>query len=319
MVEDCSVSNANDHQSANATPYSPLLTAITTDHYHRQLVNSDSFHQQRNMAVEATDIAGSSSASSYVIVVILFVSLLTSYLVSASFVIWRTEGIWRLPIHCGPTVVKNFCQCFSSISFSDYLSRRYYTTLGEADSSHDDKPVTLRNKLGSKESLVVDSIIDVVPSTIQHISPQRRSSRGDKRQPTLPIFIQHESEIIGRDVEEGYQGSSDSDPSSSSRQSIETTRSQSLLQPFNIDSPSSPRNIFIPVPRSNNNFLSSYKISENGLWRLNQGLKAAQQLINPRSFWTSTTKTSLLARTWEEAPSFAESRSYSTFASTSVS
>ena len=285
-------------------------------------------NKNQDMAVEASEIGSSSSIGSYAIVIILFVSLFTSYLVSASFVIWRTEGIWRLPIHCGPTVVKNFCQCFSSISFSDYLSRRYYTRVGEVeDSTHDDKPVALRNKLGSKESIIVDSIIDVVPSTIQHISPHR-GSRGDKRQPTLPIFIQHESEI-DQDLERGYQGKNDSDSSSSSHETIDRTRSQSPLHPFNIDSPdtssSHARNIHVPVPRSNNNnnnthFLSSYKISENGLWRLNQGLKAARELINPRSFWTSsTTKTSLLARTWEEAPSIPEPRSYSTFVSTSVS
>ena len=287
------------------------------------------------MAIEmaATD-GGGNNASSYAIVIILFCSLLTSYLVSASFVIWRTEGIWRLPIHCGPTVVKNFCQCFSSINFSAYLSRRYYTTVGEVDSNgHDDnKPVSLRNKLGSKETIIVDSIIDVVPSSIQEISPQRRSFHAEKRQaPTLPIFIQNERDI-DQDIEEGYQGRSDSDSSSSN----DSRSRSSPLHPFNIDtgspstSPTRNKKVFVPIPRSsssssssNNNksthFLSNYKISENGIWRLNQGLKAAQQLINPRSFWTSTSKTSLLARTWEETPSLTEPRAYATFVSTSVS
>lgn len=257
----------------------------------------------------------------YIIVFIILVSLTASYVIAASIVIHRQEGIWRLPF--GSSAVNTLFRAMSSISVADFLPRRwyrrFYTTVDETDSevsSSDDqaKTVTLRNKLADNESIVVDSVIDIVPSTIQRfpvvgesVSPQRKTNDKRSKQSTLPIYIQSDAEM-----EEG-KGSQ-----------YQRSTSQRARAPFSIDSPHSHKHgAYAAHPAVNSTAGGgdgthhSYNLSAEGLWRLKRGLLAAQQLINPRgAFWSP--KSSLLARSWEEGSNMGETGAYFTF-STSVS
>ena len=275
-------------------------------------------------------MVGLSAVNTYIIVFILLVSLTASYVVAASIVIHRQEGIWRLPF--GASAVKSLCRAISSISVGDFLPKRFYTTVDEADSELSSsvdqaKTVSLRNKLGDNESIVVDSVIDIVPSTIQRFpaigeskSPQRKTNDARSKQPALPIYFKTYAEM-----EEGTDAQ------------YQRSTSQRGRSPFNIDSPHSNKRGVNSATAANHHHHhhhihgggggggggthhSTYNLSAEGLWRLKRGLLAAQQLINPRgTFWhRHSTKSSLLARSLEEAPKMGETGAYFTF-STSVS
>jgi hypothetical protein len=225
----------------------------------------------------------------YLIVFILVVSLLSSYIISASFIIWRSEGIWRLPF--GPNACKSLCRAVSNLSFADFFTSKFST--GEA-ASRGDEEASVITKVGN--TVIVDSIVDMAPNTLQRIQPS--SSSPTSVQPPVGDEGASSSGYAKFPFPIDFRGYGQSGDS------VDIESGEKIKVDFTLY----PAESYIREKQC--------PMSANTLWRLKKGLLAAQQLISPRRFWDPS-KSSLLARSLEEGPISAQP-SYSTFLSTSV-
>lgn len=223
------------------------------------------------------------------IILISLLSLLVSYLITASIVIWREEGIWRLPIGKRFIVntfckIREFCLQISSCQiccFSESVYG-YENTIQFTTHDMENKKVEKINDVNSdiEINIVVDSvIIDVAPISIQRIS-----------KPVVQPKLGKLSESL---------------------------KSENCS--YSVDSKNSYLDIRTCVPFENDEITPLSQISQVASVTLSQfknSINYGRKCILPLNFWQTTAvfseRHSLLARSWDE--SFLNDRtSYSTF------
>ena len=218
------------------------------------------------MAEESGSLPPSSSFNGFsvaLIVFILFISLLTSYILSASYIIWRAEGIWRLPF--GASAFKSLWAAIKSVRVPSWMIF-----------SSDKQSTQIFYKNIDQEMIIIDSIVGDDVNNPVAVSPRGESRKSSRHSSMESLGVGILSSVSSSPLVRVQQNSPQTSSASEPIQIINLAErmeegEMKCGSPLSGSLDSRKRRRSVPL--------------NSGLLRIKQSIQAAQNFISPMKFW----------------------------------